>query len=108
MRNKRLHDLLPRGENAFVDQIWVIQYLINPAHPKPFPSFEIFRTYGLDVNEIRKPYFSGSPVLLTKFLSDMYLEKTMYGMDEAEALAHIFCGKLRNMTRTAESIATYI
>ncbi len=51
---------------------------------------EVFRTYGLDVNEINKPYFSGSPVLLTKFFSDMYLEKASYGMDEAEALAAYF------------------
>ena len=83
--------ILPRNDGTNIDYIWVIQHT-QPSSISPplFGSIEVFRTYGLDVNEITKPYFSGNPVLLTQFLSDMYLKGTIFGMDEAEALAAYF------------------
>jgi hypothetical protein len=81
----------PRNDRPYVDMIWVIQHM-EPSliGSNPFVRIQTFRTEGLDVNTISRPYFSGNPVLLTKFLSDMYLEGTIFGMDEAEALAAYF------------------
>jgi hypothetical protein len=66
-----------------VNLIWAIQQISNPG----INSIELFRTSGLAVNSIRRPYFTGSPLLLTHFLSDMYLDNVIIDIDEAEALA---------------------
>jgi hypothetical protein len=81
--------IFPRNEGSVVEHLWVIQYLVT-TQSKPFPGIDVFKTEGLDVNKITKPYFSGNPMLLTQFLSDMYLKGTIFGMDEAEALAAYF------------------
>jgi hypothetical protein len=70
---------------AEIDLIWAVQKIQFPG-----PKIEIFHTHGLLVNNIRRHYFGGSPMLLTKFLSDMYLERILVGTEEAEALAAYF------------------
>lgn len=81
----------PRGDRPFVDLIWVIQHMdASRVLNQRFNAIQVFRTEGLDVNNIDRFYFSGNPLLLTKFLSDMYLEGILFGMDEAEALAAYF------------------
>ena len=78
----------PKWERPFVDLIWVIQHMPDIlVRNQSFTTIQVFRTEGLNTNNIKKFYFSGNPLLLTKFLSDMYLEGTLFGMDEAEALA---------------------
>jgi hypothetical protein len=81
----------PVGQRPFVDLIWVIQHMeASVVRNQSFTTLQVFRTESLDVNDIKKFYFSGNPLQLTKFLSDMYLEGTLFGMDEAEALAAYF------------------
>jgi len=72
----------PSGDQPFVDLIWAIQQ-ITPAIDSPL----LFRTYGLAVNSIRRPYFSGNPIQLMQYLSDLYLNNVLMTLDEAEALA---------------------
>ncbi len=78
---------------ANMDIIWAIQNI-----PKEIPAshlgfdfqIDLFRTSGHTVNSIPRHYFAGNPVLLCKYLSDMYLERSIQGPDEAEALAAYF------------------
>ena len=83
----------PKEERPIVDLIWVIQHMapsVVQAQASLFTTIQVFRTRWLDVNSIKRFYFSGNPVQLTKFISDMYLEGIIFGMDEAEALAAYF------------------
>jgi hypothetical protein len=78
--------IIPSGEsNAQVELIWLIQDTISPRQTLMWP-FELFRTNGLRERNIRPYYFGGSPILLTRYLSDMYLN-CLWMTDEARALA---------------------
>lgn len=68
-----------------INLIWAIQKVGVPSF-----DIDLFYTSGLHVNKIRRHYFSGNPMLLTRYLSDMYLEGKVLGTDEAEALAAYF------------------
>jgi hypothetical protein len=76
----------PRRDRPMVTLIWAIQQIANPG----IGSIELFRTSGLAVNQIKKFRFDGSPLFLTKYLSDMYLNRVMIGLEDAEALAAYF------------------
>ncbi len=73
----------PRNDRPYVELIWAIQQI----SPQNFPSIDVFRTYRLSVESIGKPYFAGSPVILIRYLSDMYLHNVSLNTEEAEALA---------------------
>lgn len=78
--------IIPSGEsNAQVELIWLIQDTTSPRQTLNWP-FELFRTNGLRERNIRPYFFGGSPILLTRYLSDMYL-KCLWLTDEARALA---------------------
>ena len=73
----------PSGEEPLVDLIWAIQQ-ITPAMDSPL----LFRTSGLAVNSIgRRPYFSGHPIQLMQYLSELYLRHVIMTLEQAEALA---------------------
>lgn len=74
----------PRGDRPYVDLIWAIQRINSPLGPR---SIDVFRTYRLSVLTIDKPFFTGSPLLLTKYLADLYLQNLILMTAEAEALA---------------------
>ena len=38
-------------------------------------------------NNISRFYFDGNPILLARYLSDLYLKHTMWGLEEAGAFA---------------------
>ncbi len=76
----------PRRDRPNVVLIWAIQQIAKPG----VDSIELFRTAGLAVNEITKFRFDGSPIFLTQYLSDMYLDRVMIGLEDAEALAAYF------------------
>ena len=76
----------PRRDRPNVSLIWAIQQIANHG----IGSIELFRTSGLAVNQIRKFRFDGSPLFLTQYLSDMYLDRVMLGLEDAEALAAYF------------------
>jgi hypothetical protein len=71
---------------ANVGLIWVIQDISGMIQSKQCP-FDVFRTSGLTENNIRRFYFDGNPLLLARYLSDLYLKGTMWGLDEARAFA---------------------
>lgn len=93
----------PYDERPRVNLIWVIQKLGQSATRAPWNRIEAFRTRALTVNEVSGPYFSGNPLLITRYLSDLHLRGLMWGIDEAQALAAYvlweakeydpFCGK---------------
>jgi len=72
----------PSGDQPLVELIWAIQQ-VTPAIQSP----SLFRTYGLAVNSITRPYFSGNPIQLMQYLSELYLNHVILTLDEAEALA---------------------
>jgi len=74
----------PQKDRPYVDLIWAIQRLTAPFVPG---SIDVFRTYRLSVSTIDKFFFTGSPWLLTKYLSDLYLKNLILSTEEAEALA---------------------
>jgi hypothetical protein len=77
---------VPRDLRPNLEMIWAIQPLgQNVSQSRG--GIDLFRTLRLSVNEIDMHYFTGNPVLLTKYLSDMYLEGVLITSDEAEALA---------------------
>ena len=78
---------MPREDRPYVDLIWVIQAISPTAMQELKWGPLVFRTHSLAVNGIRSHFFTGSPVLLTKFLSDQFLEGLILGVDEAEALS---------------------
>jgi hypothetical protein len=66
--------------------IWAIQPLgPNVLHSQA--GIDLFKTSRLSANSIRPYYFTGNPVLLARYLSDMYLHGVSFSSDEAEALA---------------------
>ncbi len=82
----------PVKERPYVDLIWVLQHKqCNPLTMRQHLGFiQVFRTSGLDVLDVRGNHFSGNPILLTKFLSNLFLDRTLFTMPEAEALAAYF------------------
>ncbi|MFI5116513.1 MAG: hypothetical protein ACHP8B_07410 [Terriglobales bacterium] len=72
----------PKDSRPCVSAIWVIQQL-EPG----LDSISVFRTRGLAVVSIERNFFEGSPLLIARYLSDLYLKDTYFGVDEAEALA---------------------
>jgi hypothetical protein len=74
----------PRSDRPYVDLIWAIQRINSPLGPE---SIDLFRTCGLTVQSIDKFFFTGSPLLLARYLSDLYLKDLILMGEEAEALA---------------------
>jgi hypothetical protein len=70
----------PRNDRDWVQTIVAIQ-------SSGTKGIELFRTSALTVNTVQKPFFTGSPILLMRYLSDLYLKNIMIGVAEAEALA---------------------
>lgn len=78
---------------ANMDVIWAVQNIVKeiPASHLGFDfQIDLFRTSGHTVNSIPRHYFAGNPILLCRYLSDMYLERSIQGPDETEALAAYF------------------
>ena len=73
----------PSGDRPWVDLIWAIQQISPPSLHNP----TLFRTSGLTVNSVSRPYFSGNSLQLVRYLSDLYLDRVLITLDEAEALA---------------------
>lgn len=71
----------PKDERPSMDLIWAIQKI---THLEPVT---LFRTSGFHVNLIKKHYFTGNPILLSRFLSDMYLTPHITTIGTAAALA---------------------
>ena len=86
VRDAHERAVAPWGSSGAVDLIWMVQ-VINPqgaeqlAHP-----IELFRTFGTNENSIKRFYFGGSPTLLSRFLSEQYLQYHN-STDVARALA---------------------
>jgi 20S proteasome alpha/beta subunit len=76
----------PRRDRPIVSLIWAIQQIANTGPG----SIELFRTAGLAVNTIKKLRFDGNPLLLTQYLSDLYLERIILSLEDAEAIAAYF------------------
>lgn len=77
---------VPSDQRPHVELIWAIQPL-GQTVLQSSGGIDLFVTYGLSVNGISHHYFSGNPVLLAKYLADMYLEHIIFAANEAEALA---------------------
>lgn len=77
--------ILPLTDSE-VELLWFVQDL-TPNSLTLDTSTELFKTHGLNENNIRRFYFGGNPVLLTRFLSDQYLSEFIYGVEEARAIA---------------------
>lgn len=69
-----------------VGLIWVVQDISGAAKSAPCP-FEVFRTCNRSENNIPRFHFDGNPMLLARYLSDLYLKRTMWGLEEARAFA---------------------
>lgn len=69
-----------------VEIIWFVQDL-RGAPLLMGRSSELFKTRGMNENNIRRFYFGGNPILLTRYLSDQYLNQFIYGVEEARAIA---------------------
>jgi hypothetical protein len=79
--------IVPSGEpNMQVELIWMIQDTAQPPR-RPMWPFELFRTNGLRERKVRPYFFGGSPILLTRYLSDVYLKGFSWSTEEARALA---------------------
>jgi hypothetical protein len=72
--------------DADVGLIWVVQDISGKAQLAHSP-FEVFRTCGLTENNISRFYFDGNPMLLARYLSDLYLKHELYGVEEARVFA---------------------
>jgi hypothetical protein len=77
----------PRNDRPMVDLIWAIQQRTPIPDPGPTWPIDLFHTYGLSVNRVNGHYFSGSPMLLMKYISNLYLDGLFLRTEEAEALA---------------------
>lgn len=71
---------------ANVGLIWIVQDISGMARSASCP-FEVFRTCGLSENNIPRFHFDGNPMLLARYLSDLYLKNTLWGLGEARAFA---------------------
>jgi hypothetical protein len=71
----------PTDERPHVEIIWAIQ------QTKKFERVALFRTHGFHANQIRRHHFTGNPILLSRYLSDMYIENQLVTREAAEALA---------------------
>jgi hypothetical protein len=79
--------IIPSGEsNTQVELLWMIQDTAQPPLNPMWP-FELFRTFGLRERNVRPYYFGGNPILLTRYLSDLYLKNFLWSTEEAQALA---------------------
>src|SRR5271157_920105 len=73
----------PKDSRPSVEGIWIIQ-----QEEPGIDSIAMFRTRDLSVNSIKHHFFAGNPILITRYISDLYLEGVPpLGVDEAEALA---------------------
>jgi hypothetical protein len=80
--------IIPWGNShSGVSLIWLIQDLSGPSTQTGTMPIELFRTRGLDANNIRDFHFDGNPVLLARYLSDLYLKHYLWGIEEARAFA---------------------
>jgi hypothetical protein len=76
---------VPRDQRPSCELIWALQP--RGASVPGTGGIDLFRTYRLSCTEIATHYLTGNPVLLTKYLSDMYVSGVIVTKDEAEALA---------------------
>lgn len=80
--------IIPWGNaHSGVSLIWLIQDLSGPSVQTGTMPVELFRTVNLDTNNIRDFHFDGNPVLLARYLSDLYLKHYLWGLEEARAFA---------------------
>jgi hypothetical protein len=77
--------IIPAGDSE-VELIWFVQDLA-PESLKVGGPPELFKTRGMNENNILRYHFGGNPIQLLKFLSDFYLKSNLYLMAEAQALA---------------------
>jgi len=78
--------IIPSGEsNTQVELLWMIQDTASPPQ-RPLWPFELFRTFGLRERNVQPYYFGGNPLLLTRYLSDLYLKNFLWSTEEAQAL----------------------
>lgn len=77
---------LPKDERIYPDIIWAIQPISQEARNVQH-GIDLFRTYRLFVDSISSHYFTGSPVLLARFINDQYMKAHIIGLEEAEALS---------------------
>jgi hypothetical protein len=79
--------ILPHGRcHGGVELIWLIQDLV-PKPDSPYREIELFRTSGLNERNIPRYHFGGSPILLSRYLSDLYLDRFIWSTEDARALA---------------------
>jgi hypothetical protein len=71
----------PRDARPGAEILWAIQQI---SRHEPITTF---RTHGFHNNRIRRYYFTGNPILLSRYLSDMYLERQIVTKGAAEAIA---------------------
>lgn len=76
---------VPRDQRPNCELIWALQP--RGASLPGTGGIDLFRTYRLSCTEIVTHYLTGNPVLLMKYLSDMYLTGVLITKEEAEALA---------------------
>jgi hypothetical protein len=76
----------PYGERPRIHLIWAIQQL-EASTRAPWEQIQLFRTRDLAVNSISGAYFTGSPLLITRYLTDSYLRGLAWSVEEAQALA---------------------
>jgi hypothetical protein len=79
----------PEGSRPYVAAIWIIQRLCDEQVPgwKGLYPIRVFHTEELWANPVERHYFTGSAVLLARYIADSYLSKLLLTTDEAEALA---------------------
>jgi hypothetical protein len=79
--------ILPHGSgHGGVELIWIVQDLI-PKPDNPYREIELFRTCGLNERNIPRYHFGGNPILLSRYLSDLYLDRFIWSTEDARALA---------------------
>ncbi|MBI4478992.1 MAG: hypothetical protein HY651_03115 [Acidobacteria bacterium] len=76
----------PRDDRPWIRTIWALQRLPSSSKNHGF-GIELFRTAGLVVLDIDTHYETGSPVFLMRYLTDLYIRGTVFGVEEGEALA---------------------
>jgi len=75
---------VPKTDRPWIATICAVQQI----KPKPMSqAVHLFRTTGLTVHPVDDFYFTGNPVLLTRYISDLYFKGVTLGIEEAEALA---------------------
>lgn len=76
----------PEGSRPYIAAIWVVKRLCEGQVSETYP-IQVFYTQELWVNPVERHYFTGSPLLLARYIADSYLSNLLLTTDEAEALA---------------------